>query len=294
MPLPSSGEVSLGSIRVELVNTATSDFGLRPAGRPVSHGLPGGADPPRVTPVNQNSPSIPNDMAEYAISEWYQYDHAAFGECSESTFLTPQIGRFFTYYKIRVTGNPGQVSQVVVVPNGLPSNIVYANFYTNYPFNTDGTLNPSLTPEIRLSGSTTDPLVYLYTLTAPGPIFFHIVCFETSTDAYRVVYIRLCCESVVNLSGQVTIYASAGDSPNYATGSPVNLGTGLAIDIYVLTTSGASTGSMSITGGASTGVLTLSGLTPNSVVLDVLVANLFPTAYGFQIYEKGLNRIGGC
>lgn len=294
MPLPSSGEISLGSIRVELVNTATGDFGLKPAGRPVSHGFAGATDPPRFVPVNQNSPFIPNNIAEYAMAEWYRYDHTAYGPCALLPFTTPDIGKFFTYYKVRVTGNQGQVSLVKVQPSANPSNWVYALFYESYPFDDEGRLIKAAVPSIRLSGNTADQLQYYYTKLTSSDIYFHIVCFETTVDIYQTVYINICCSGFSDPSGSVLVNLNCRTQPGYNSGSPVNLETTVAVDVMVKCSQGTGYGTVTIPQGSSTASKSISGFSPNDLVLNLAVSNVWSSSYGLQLYRVGVGQVGSC
>jgi hypothetical protein len=136
MALPSSGQISLSSIRTELLNTGTNNFSLKNAGGYT------GRDTPYV-PVNQSSFGKPNTTSPYQASEWYDYDHSASTLCSQvvvssQTFISNRI-----YYKITITGCTGQSTNIFVRLQDEPNNSYNhtVNVYDFYPFNNIGGLS---------------------------------------------------------------------------------------------------------------------------------------------------------
>lgn len=140
MSIPSSGQVSMGDIRTELSNTGTSDFSLQKAGRPTT-GVPGTFQNPVYTPINQSSTTKPNDAAPYAISEWRSYNHSENLPCSGTSFTTPSLGKFYTYYRVNITGTIQHVSNITVSGNSINNHWCY--IYLTYPFNNVGQITAS-------------------------------------------------------------------------------------------------------------------------------------------------------
>jgi hypothetical protein len=170
MAIPGSGAVSIGTIRTELQNTGKNNFSLRFAGRPSA------TFNPDYTPINQNSSSKPNDSSPYSISEWRNYDHSAFGNCSGTSFTTPDISTFYTYYKIRLTGASSYTTSISVVCNSAPNanSTVYTLFYTSYPFTNVGQLTG--TAVLTFTQTSAGTSTQTYTMTS-SQVDFHVVCY---------------------------------------------------------------------------------------------------------------------
>lgn len=136
MAIPSSGKVSIGDIRNELRNQAISEFSLKLAGRPTT-GAFGTFQDPIYVPINQSSTAKPNNLAPYSINEWRSYNHTENMPCN-TTFTTPTLGPFFTYYRVNISGQPGYEATIAITGNSAANR--GARVYTEYPFNTIGEL----------------------------------------------------------------------------------------------------------------------------------------------------------
>lgn len=168
----------MSMIRTHLCNTGTTaNYSLKQAGRP-THNISIGT--PIYVPINQNSYSVPNNVAPYAISEWRGYTHSASGTCSTSTFTTIDIDlQTYTYYKIKLTGGQGYTSSISVqAPSSSATETYFAAFYTAYPFTTTGGLTG--TPWY-IYGFTNDTStkIQVYTMSSAADVFFHIVLYKT-------------------------------------------------------------------------------------------------------------------
>jgi hypothetical protein len=300
MPIPSSpSEVSLGQLRVELVNTETNDFALKRVGRPTTSGFAGATDPPKFTPVNQNSPVIPNDSPEYALSEWWDYDHSAYGFCSITKFTTPTIGKFFTYYKIQVTGDEGTKVRVRVEPIGAPNSVSYVNVYLVYPFEDDGSLIQD-PPEIRLTVSGfLNPSEAIFTRGTVDPEYLHIVIFEASSPVYNPVYINVCSDLYTDNIGNLIVRVRSTSNPGYSGGTSVNVLTSVSVTVNLVIDNVFYTEFLSLTQGTNFVVSTLSNLPANKLVANVYISDVNPDTYlsspaGGQDYLLGQSTVGVC
>jgi hypothetical protein len=293
MAIPSSpSEVSLGQLRVEFVNTATNDYALRRVGGPTSSGFAGATDPPQFTPVNQNSTYKPDMVAEYAMSEWYRYDHSEYGQCSILTFTTPNIGRFFTYYKIEVTGEENAKVRVMVTPLG-PSNIfTYINIYRFYPFNTDGSLvsdAPALS--LQTSGSYVDAV---YSKPGVDNDYFHVVIFDTSAEIYTMVFINICVDPYTDPNGGLNVRLRATTLPGYYGGQSVNLLESVNIGISITSINGIFTDSVIFPQGTDSITVGLTNFIPDMIIINALIYNIDPKIYSTQKYSAGQVVVGIC
>jgi len=294
MAIPSSpSEISLGQLRVEFVNGDTDDYALRRVGRPTSSGFAGATDPPLFTPVNQNSPVIPDNVEEFAMSEWYDYDHSAYGFCSITKFTTPDIGRFFTYYKIQVTGDPNTFVRVNVEPLG-PSNILtYVNVYANrYPFNADGSLIPEA-PDLKLltAGTTVQSV---YSRDTADPEYLHIVIFDASAAVYSDVYINSCASQYTSSAGELSISLRSTQFPGYVGGTSVPVLAAVAILVNVWIGSSYYTEYLTMPTGSSFASAIMTNVPPNSFVANVDIAEITPTGFSSHEYKAGDSVIGFC
>jgi hypothetical protein len=136
MAIPGSGKVSIGDIRTELQNTGSDSFSLKLAGRPIT-GSPGTFIPPQYVPINQSSTSKPNNVSPYAISEWRNYDHTENLPCP-ANFTSPNLGLFYTYYRLQITGQTSYQSIISVTGNSTFNHNIF--IYTSYPFDSIGQL----------------------------------------------------------------------------------------------------------------------------------------------------------
>jgi hypothetical protein len=82
MPLPTSGQISMGDIRSEL-GTIASNFSLS------------GAESGLYAVINQGSTFRPNGSAPNAISEWYGYNHAV--ATTTTTTIAPSSCTCWTF-----------------------------------------------------------------------------------------------------------------------------------------------------------------------------------------------------
>lgn len=137
MAIPGSGKVSIGDIRTELQNGGTNNFSLQFAGRPYI-GAPGTFQNPIYVPINESSTSKPNNLQPFAISEWRNYNHSENKPCSVTSFTTPILGPFYTYYRVNIAGTAGNESQITITGNGTTSHAVA--IFTSYPFNDVGAI----------------------------------------------------------------------------------------------------------------------------------------------------------
>lgn len=151
MAIPGSGKVSIGDIRTELQNSIP-DFSLENAGRPET-GAPGTFMTALYVPINQSSTSKPDDVSPYAISEWRNYNHSENKPCSSSSFTTPTLGPFYTYYRVDISGTAQYESVITVTGNGTAAN--YALIYTSYPFDENGDINIYPLVNLTFFGSST-------------------------------------------------------------------------------------------------------------------------------------------
>ena len=87
MTVPASGELSLGKIRQEL---ETSDYSTGPYTANATS--LSGSETGLYAVINTASPSYPNGIDPFAMSEWYSYNHAA----SAASFSTPVTISFTT------------------------------------------------------------------------------------------------------------------------------------------------------------------------------------------------------
>jgi hypothetical protein len=155
MAIPSSGQVSIGTIRTELQNTGTNNFALSRAGSQRDVRNAG------YTPLNQSSTSLPGATAPYAVSEWRNYNHSATRLCGSATFGTPLIqdvapGAAYTYYAVTVTGAAGWDAQYGI--EGLligSTQEIRVNIYQSYPFSSTGAITgtPAAVASITFDGS---------------------------------------------------------------------------------------------------------------------------------------------
>jgi hypothetical protein len=175
MAIPGSGKVSIGDIRTELQNGGTNNFSLKKAGRPTTNGLLG-TDPPQYTPVNQNSPVIPNNSQPYNLSEWRGYDHSQHGICSATSFTSPSVEGIYIYYKVRLTGTTPRFTSNISVQGSGMSNNYYANFYTSYPFTNTGEITG--TPVLQFILSNDVQQVQTFTVSSFSDVYFHVVLYR--------------------------------------------------------------------------------------------------------------------
>jgi hypothetical protein len=293
MAIPSSpSEISLGQLRVEFVNTATDDYALRRVGGPTSSGFAGATDPPQFTPINQNSTYKPDMVAEYAMSEWYRYDHSEYGYCSIVTFTTPNIGKFFTYYKIEVTGDDNSKVRVMVTPLGIPNVYTYVNVYTVYPFNDDGTLIPDF-PEVNIltAGSYADAI---YTKDGVNNEFFHVVIFEASEEIYTNVFINLCAGQYTDSNGNLNVNLRSTTLFGYVGGPAVILNTAVSVLVTVLIDNSLYSDRVSISAGNSTSSYMFLNLPPGALVLNAAMSQIDLNGYSDQKYIIGQSLVGNC
>lgn len=82
MTVPASGELSLGKIRQEL---ETSDYSAGPYTTNATS--LSGSETGLYATINTASPSYPNGIAPFSMSEWYSYDHAASSATLPSGYL---------------------------------------------------------------------------------------------------------------------------------------------------------------------------------------------------------------
>lgn len=175
MSITMSGTVSIGAIREELLNIGTKTFSLKNAGRPTTHNLPGSGIGDYV-PVNQNSPVIPNSSSPYQISEWKGYNHSQHGTCSGSSFTTPDIQRFYTYHKIKLTGSAGFETVISVQCNSAPETRLATAIYVHYPFTNVGGLT-SNGPIYTFQHTSATTLTYTFTMSTDSTML-HVVSYE--------------------------------------------------------------------------------------------------------------------
>lgn len=135
MAIPGSGKVSIGDIRTELQNGGTNNFSLKKAGRPTT-GVPGTFENPVYTPVNQSSSVKPNNSQPYSISEWRNYNHTENLACSSSSYISPPLGIFYTYYRFQISGGVNDRSNIFIQGSGTSNHWCY--IYLSYPFNNVG------------------------------------------------------------------------------------------------------------------------------------------------------------
>jgi hypothetical protein len=139
MAIPSSGQVGLGTIRTELQNTGTNNFALSKAGSQAGLVRNQG-----YTPLNLSSTALPGATAPYSISEWRNYDHSANKLCASANPLieSPIIGAGYTYYRVLVTGSPGNYVSYGVqgVLIGSTQQLLVKVYQDVYPFTSTGSL----------------------------------------------------------------------------------------------------------------------------------------------------------
>jgi hypothetical protein len=138
MPLPlspSSGQLSIGDIRAELMNIGTDDYYLRWAGSFDKRRETG------YTPINGVSPYQPIHPDPYAISEWYGYDHQAVGPC-DTMYVWSVTGPEYSYFRVDpLAGQIGGFSPISFSTyDMLPGESIVAKVYDVYPFTPEGGL----------------------------------------------------------------------------------------------------------------------------------------------------------
>lgn len=153
MAIPSSGPVSIGSIRTELQNTGTNNFDLSRAGSQRDVRNAG------YTPLNRSSTALPGATSPYSISEWRNYDHSATRLCGSASFGTPLIqdvapGATYTYYAVTVTGAAGWDASHGVEATLIGSTQqLRVNIYQSYPFSSTGALTGTPAASVAINGS---------------------------------------------------------------------------------------------------------------------------------------------
>lgn len=179
MALPASGQLSVGDIRTELVNTGTNSFSLAKAGQQYTAVYNSG-----YVPLNQSSTSKPDNSTSFNVSEWYSYNHSQNKACSASSFggsTTTNGLNQYKYWRVNVTGCSGGTSVITVnYTNGagncfLPCS-TYVYIYTSYPFTNTGTLTGSPVYTFSLSKCAgTGTYTYNYTTSSASDILYIVV-----------------------------------------------------------------------------------------------------------------------
>lgn len=159
MALPATGNpLSISQIRAELSNTGKStDVSLRFLGNYEYASF--------YVPINQSSTNKPDLTNPFRIAEWYSYDHSAYRSCSNVIVTTPALtgvpplfpppGTGRLYYKLRITGNDGDVFKLNISVLGAENgNGDYGfklyTFIDTYPFNSSGVMSSSWTSDNEL------------------------------------------------------------------------------------------------------------------------------------------------
>lgn len=288
------GEVSLGSLRIELVNDATDDFALRLSGRPVTSGLAGATTPPRFTPVNQSSDYKPDNSAEFAISEWYRYDHSAFDPCSPSSFRTPNVGKFFTYYKISVTGSSDAVSDIVLSSVSTPDTYVYLLVYDDYPFEIDGSLKWGPADLTLYTLGSVFSVSAKYRKKTNDTEYLHLVCFESAGSIYESVTMNVCFDARTDDFGYMQVRARSTNAFGYVGGTLVPVVAPVTLNLVVTVGLAAYGDTIEILINQSSATSFISGLPANSQVINAYISSVSPPVNYPQIYVLGESLIGSC
>lgn len=173
MALPASGQISIGDIRTELSNTGTNNFRLSYAGTPASSGATRSSG---YVPINQNSTTKPNPASPYNVSEWYSYNHSENRTCSGSPFNTLDLGAYYLYYRINVTGNVNDQSIISITSIDYGSGTLRCQIYTSYPFTNTGATTGS--PIANLSFTNNSTQTYTYTMTSTSQVLYFVLWVE--------------------------------------------------------------------------------------------------------------------
>jgi hypothetical protein len=123
MPLPTSGQISMNDIRIELGSLA-NNFSLN------------GAESGVYGAINQNSANRPNGSTPNAMSEWYGYDHSAGGGGDFSFYCYTLTGegrgggtfQYWTYDGVNYQG----VTQSISLSSGVSFDVCNYQFAPNF------------------------------------------------------------------------------------------------------------------------------------------------------------------
>lgn len=193
MPLPSSGTLSMGDIRAELLNSGTSSFSLGYSGQQGNAVKTSG-----YVPINRASTSKPNSTSPYAVSEWYSYNHSSSKSCSGTGFTAGGYNQQYIYYKLAITSaGAGCVATLDFTWTSSGSFLYcdqYIDLYSTYPFNNTGTVIES--PIYSDNGATGS---YNYT------------CTSTTDYLYLVAWLD---DPYTNPCGYYTITANCATTPS--------------------------------------------------------------------------------
>lgn len=142
MPLPASGQVSIGDIRTELQNGGTSSYRLSYAGQ-----QNGAVKTSGYVPLNKSSSSKPNTSSPFAVSEWFSYNHTSSQTCSGTGFSMNGYNQQFIYYRIAINSYGAGCVATLNFTWTSSGSLLYCNqyidVYSTYPFSNTGTIVPS-------------------------------------------------------------------------------------------------------------------------------------------------------
>ena len=173
MALPSSGEISAGSIRTEFTQSARAPYSFSFQMDPTF--TAGSND--GYTPVNQKSTSIPSPTNPDNMSEWYSYNHSENWPCGGSGGLGGPVSMDVSscrrkFFQVSLTGGVNYTIDISVY--GDENNSIYSyRIYDVYPFTTTGAFIG--TSPVFSGTMITSTTTHTYTMTSNSVVIYSVV-----------------------------------------------------------------------------------------------------------------------
>lgn len=173
MALPSSGQISVSSIRTEFDQAGRTPYSFSHQMDPTfAAGSNAG-----YTPVNQKSTSKPSTTDPDNISEWYSYNHSENWPCGGSGGLGGPVSMDVSscrrkFFRVSLSGGVNYTADISVYGDANSSSYSY-RIYDVYPFtNTGAFVSTSPVFSGTMSTSTT---THTYTMSSSSVVIYVVV-----------------------------------------------------------------------------------------------------------------------